>query len=130
MVEIALAVVRQFLLFAALLTPLELLRPAHRDQKPVRAGTLTDLLYFTLSPFLITFGAALLLGFVAALVGLAMPGNFRATLGGQPWIVQLIEIVLLGELLGYAMHRLSHRVPFLWRFHSVHHSAGDRKSVV
>ena len=47
MVEIALAVVRQFLLFAALLTPLELLRPAHRDQKPVRAGTLTDLLYFT-----------------------------------------------------------------------------------
>jgi sterol desaturase/sphingolipid hydroxylase (fatty acid hydroxylase superfamily) len=121
--EIALAVVRQFLLFAALLTPLELLRPAHRDQRLVRKGTLTDLVYFTVSPFLITFGAALLLGLFAALLGFALPGRWRALLAAQPWGLQLVEIVLASELLGYFVHRLSHRVPFLWRFHSVHHSA-------
>lgn len=43
----------------------------------------------------------------------------------QPWILQAIEVIVLGDLLIYWMHRLQHRVDWLWRFHSVHHSAQD-----
>jgi sterol desaturase/sphingolipid hydroxylase (fatty acid hydroxylase superfamily) len=41
----------------------------------------------------------------------------------QPWWLQVIEVILLSDVLIYWGHRLQHRVGFLWRFHSVHHSA-------
>jgi len=37
-------------------------------------------------------------------------------------ISQGIVLVLISDLLRYWLHRLSHTVPFLWRFHAVHHS--------
>jgi len=32
-------------------------------------------------------------------------------------------LLLVSDLSRYALHRLMHRVPMLWRFHQVHHSA-------
>ena len=40
----------------------------------------------------------------------------------QPEILRMVEVVLLTDFFAYWMHRLFHRVPFLWRFHAVHHS--------
>jgi len=40
---------------------------------------------------------------------------------GPVWLTTLIAIVLF-DLFTYWFHRLSHRMPFLWRFHRVHHS--------
>lgn len=37
--------------------------------------------------------------------------------------MQAIEVVLLSDFFIYWGHRLQHRVGFLWRFHSIHHSA-------
>jgi sterol desaturase/sphingolipid hydroxylase (fatty acid hydroxylase superfamily) len=37
------------------------------------------------------------------------------------WVEMLIA-VLLFDLFTYWFHRLSHRIPFMWRFHRVHHS--------
>ena len=34
-----------------------------------------------------------------------------------------IALSVLGDLSVYGVHRLMHEIPFLWRFHSVHHSA-------
>ena len=54
---------------------------------------------------------------------LATPDGVRgwvASLGG--W-VQVILVLLMGDLLIYWGHRLQHRVDFLWRFHAVHHSS-------
>lgn len=39
-----------------------------------------------------------------------------------PFAVQVILAVLVAEFFFYWIHRLSHVNPFLWRFHSVHHS--------
>lgn len=36
--------------------------------------------------------------------------------------VFVIFAVLIGDLVGYVIHYLQHRVPFLWAFHKVHHS--------
>ena len=52
-----------------------------------------------------------------------MPTGLRETVRLQPWWVQAIEVVLLSDILVYWGHRLQHRVGFLWRFHSIHHTA-------
>jgi sterol desaturase/sphingolipid hydroxylase (fatty acid hydroxylase superfamily) len=120
--DVALAALRQFLLFSTLLTPLEILAPAHR-RRFFRRGYSTDLLYFTLAPFLVGAGASLLLAAIAALVGAVIPPPARALLQAQPFALQFAEILLASEIAGYWVHRLSHRVRALWRFHAVHHSA-------
>jgi sterol desaturase/sphingolipid hydroxylase (fatty acid hydroxylase superfamily) len=117
--EMLAAIGRQFLLFTALLAPLELLFPARRNQRLIRAGWLTDLLHFTLNPFLISLGGALLLSLFAALI------PPLELLRRQPWALQFAEIFVVSELLTYWVHRLSHEVPWLWRFHAVHHSNSE-----
>jgi sterol desaturase/sphingolipid hydroxylase (fatty acid hydroxylase superfamily) len=47
----------------------------------------------------------------------------RAAVSGLPWIVQFIAAMFLTDLTQYWFHRLFHRIPFLWGFHAVHHSA-------
>ena len=42
-----------------------------------------------------------------------------------PWWVRGLGAVLLLDAWMYLWHRINHRIPFLWRFHRVHHS--DRK---
>ncbi|MFC7049994.1 sterol desaturase family protein [Emcibacter nanhaiensis] len=40
-----------------------------------------------------------------------------------PVWAQFILLLFVGEAGSYTAHRISHEVPFLWRFHAVHHSA-------
>lgn len=37
------------------------------------------------------------------------------------WVVAAVTVLAL-DLVSYGWHRANHRVPFLWRFHRVHHS--------
>lgn len=122
MVETGLAVLRQLLLFTALLLPLQILWPAQPQQPVWRKGLSVDLLHFCLNPFLINAGAALLLAGLAALLERLLPSALRTLLQAQPFALQVAEIFVLSELLSYWAHRLSHSVPVLWRFHAVHHS--------
>lgn len=43
---------------------------------------------------------------------------------GGPWSTWVLGFLLL-DLSFYYWHRLNHRVPFLWRFHNVHHVDPD-----
>jgi sterol desaturase/sphingolipid hydroxylase (fatty acid hydroxylase superfamily) len=122
MSELALAALRQMLLFAALLTPLEILLPAHGAQKLLRRGIGIDLVFLALNPMVIALLVpGILIGFGSTFAWI-VPTGLRETLRAQPSWAQLVEILLLGELSGYWIHRASHAVPFLWRFHSLHHS--------
>ena len=54
-----------------------------------------------------------------------------------PWIVQFFLAVLIADLAEYFIHRAFHKVPFMWRFHAIHHSskaldwiAGSRSHIV
>ncbi|HZS40298.1 MAG TPA: sterol desaturase family protein [Polyangia bacterium] len=120
----ALATVRQLLLFATLLVPLEILAPA-RAQRFFRRGWTTDLTWFALSPLLVGFGATILLALLGSTIGALLPERMRALLQAQPWAVQLAEILLVSEIGGYWVHRWSHRARWLWRFHAVHHSVEE-----
>jgi len=49
--------------------------------------------------------------------------SFQEAVRAQPLWLQILEVVLLSDMLIYWGHRLQHRIPFLWCFHSIHHSA-------
>jgi sterol desaturase/sphingolipid hydroxylase (fatty acid hydroxylase superfamily) len=50
-------------------------------------------------------------------------GGFRQMVASQPVILQFVEIMFLTDLVQYWVHRAFHRIPFLWNFHAIHHSA-------
>lgn len=82
-----------------------------------------DLLYFLLSSLLVQ--SLTYLTFAPSKLVLAHTewDAIRAWVRGQPFWLQLLEIVFLTDLVQYGVHRLFHRLPFLWRFHAIHHSA-------
>lgn len=51
--------------------------------------------------------------------------SFGSSLWPSDWpiVFQVILLLLLGDAGRYWGHRLAHTLPFLWRFHAVHHSA-------
>jgi len=59
---------------------------------------------------------------VAAAWVAARTGPGWAERSGLGFGAVLVLVTLVYELLAYALHRLLHRVPVLWRIHAVHHS--------
>ena len=44
------------------------------------------------------------------------------TIGSLPLLVQVPALLLVADFTQYWVHRTVHQVPFLWRFHAIHHS--------
>ncbi len=57
------------------------------------------------------------------IAGYLVSPALRAAVGGQPLWLQVLELMLIGDLAQYWMHRAFHRIPWLWPFHAVHHSS-------
>jgi sterol desaturase/sphingolipid hydroxylase (fatty acid hydroxylase superfamily) len=111
------------LLLFAMFRPLEIAFPAKPGQRVFRPRWATDLCYF-LGEYLLFNGAVFwLLGKAGPWVRLATPEAVRSWVAGRSPGVQLAIVVLVGDVLIYWGHRLQHRVNFLWRFHSIHHSS-------
>jgi sterol desaturase/sphingolipid hydroxylase (fatty acid hydroxylase superfamily) len=64
------------------------------------------------------------LGGVDAAAAWSAP-QLRHWIAARPLLVQGALALVLGDLGVYAIHRLQHTVPWLWRFHAVHHSAEE-----
>lgn len=112
---------------------LERLAPAVAGQPRWRRDSATDLAYWFFTPLvtktLTAFSIGVALVAIAAASGVpfdrASLESFLAPRGPvarQPAWLQAIELLVLADLIAYAMHRLLHR-PRLWRFHAVHHSS-------
>ena len=112
-----------FLFLVLVFRPLELAFPAKRGQRFFRPAWVLDLCFF-LGQYLLWSGLVLgALTYFRHELDALLPSDFRAAVAAQPWWLQVIEVVVLSDVLVYWGHRLQHRVGFLWRFHSVHHSA-------
>lgn len=109
-------------LLFVLIVPFEKMFPRHPEQRVRRPQLGTDLAYVLAQP-----AAALITALVFIPVGVAslawLPGlAMRPVVALLPWWVQLGVGFVLFDLVIYWAHRWSHEIPFLWRFHAVHHS--------
>jgi sterol desaturase/sphingolipid hydroxylase (fatty acid hydroxylase superfamily) len=108
----------------AIFVPLERLCAVH-PQKVLRKAIGTDLCYY----FVSGLAPSVLLGVPAALlawtVHRVIPLSLLETTGSWPLWARLAAGLVAGEVGYYWGHRLSHEIPLLWRFHSIHHSAED-----
>jgi sterol desaturase/sphingolipid hydroxylase (fatty acid hydroxylase superfamily) len=104
--------------------PIERLFPRAAEQRLFRTEWREDLFYYLVSSMLVQIITFLTLAPSSLVLSATSSwSEFRALVGGQPWALQLLEVMLLTDLAQYWFHRAFHRVPFLWRFHAVHHSA-------
>ncbi len=104
--------------------PIERLFPHRKEQRLFRAEWREDLFYFLLSSMLVQIITFLALS--PSTLIMAKTGSFanmRAWVSALPWLAQFAAAMLLTDLAQYWFHRLFHRIPFLWGFHAVHHSA-------
>jgi sterol desaturase/sphingolipid hydroxylase (fatty acid hydroxylase superfamily) len=104
--------------------PLERFVPHREDQRLFRPEWREDLFYYLVSSLLVQ-----LITFINLAPSSYINAEFdwlagtRAAIAGLPWLVQLVLVLLLTDLAQYWFHRSFHRIPFLWGFHAVHHSA-------
>jgi lathosterol oxidase len=114
------------LLLVLVFVPLERAFARWPEQPVFRRGWRTDLAHFFASHLLLqltsllTVAPALLLFRAVALPGLAA---LQQAVAALPLPLQLLLAVAVADLAGYAAHRAFHAVPWLWRFHAVHHSS-------
>lgn len=110
------------LLLAAIFIPLELFLPQHREQTKFHAEWKTDLTYFAISHLLVQFTAMAIRAPATFLFGGGGLEPIQSWVRGLPALLALPLAMLVADLFQYTAHRIFHRVPLLWRFHSVHHS--------
>lgn len=112
------------ILFTGLLfIPLERLSPRLPDQHIFRTEWREDLFYFLVSSLLVQVLTFLTFGPASSILMIAPMTGLRAWVGALPFLVQFAAIMFLTDFVQYWVHRAFHRIPWLWRFHAVHHSA-------
>ncbi|MGB0590835.1 MAG: sterol desaturase family protein [Myxococcota bacterium] len=102
----------------------ERLHPAYPEWNTSQGDIITDLWHGLVSN--VTLPEVLKLGLLAALVSVDASAGGGVGLWPDEWPLgaQLALALIVGQFGEYWAHRLLHTVPFLWRFHAVHHSPG------
>jgi sterol desaturase/sphingolipid hydroxylase (fatty acid hydroxylase superfamily) len=90
---------------------------------------ITDMWYWLMAPSVRIISRVIVAGLMVLAAGALgqrlSPELFNGfgPVAQQPRWLLMIELLLLMDLSSYWVHRLFHTVPFLWRFHAIHHSA-------
>ncbi len=92
---------------------------ALRRQRTFRPGLLTDLTHILVNAVLTTIAVLVLV--IAAAIPFVWLRRMDVV-GGLPEWEAIVLAAVVVAVANYWGHRLTHTVPFLWRFHSVHHS--------
>lgn len=121
-----------WLIFVSLLFwVLEIAMPWRRDQKVFRKDFFLDTFYMFFNYFLfslIGFNAVSNVGvqLFSDAIGLVGLKNIVAIeVGNLAVWLQLFLLFLIRDFLQFNIHRLLHKVPWLWKFHQVHHSVQE-----
>jgi sterol desaturase/sphingolipid hydroxylase (fatty acid hydroxylase superfamily) len=107
-----------FALLFLIFVPLEKLF-ALRPQKMFRRGFVTDFTHLLVNRFFVTIGAIVLAITIALPFIWVRSFHIVDALPGAASVPLAATLAFVGNYWG---HRLTHRIPFLWRFHAVHHS--------
>ncbi len=110
------------LIVGFLFVPLERFFPARPEQTVFRPEWQEDMFYYLISSMFVQ-----VLGFITLapsnLVNTAIPlDDVRIYIVALPFFVQVVIIMAATDFVQYWVHRAFHMIPFLWRFHAIHHS--------
>jgi sterol desaturase/sphingolipid hydroxylase (fatty acid hydroxylase superfamily) len=111
-------------LLVVIFVPLERLFAVHR-QKVLRKSIGSDLVYYFLSSMAPKLLLILPMSAVAWAAHRMAPAAYYAWAASLPFWVRVAAGMVIGEVGAYWGHRWSHEIPFLWRFHALHHSAEE-----
>ena len=107
------------LLFVAI----EKLFPLYRGQAVFRAEWQTDMKHFAVNHFLVGLILLTVNFLINHAFGWMVSHDFQQSVRAIPFVWQLLLCILVADLAQYWTHRAYHEVPYLWKFHAVHHSA-------
>ncbi|MFN7326902.1 MAG: sterol desaturase family protein [Chitinophagales bacterium] len=108
---------------------LELLFPWRKNQPALRQDFWLDSFYMFFNVFIFSLiGYAALSNVMVELFNDFLQGTFGISnlvaieIGSWPRWAQLLTLFLIRDFVQWNTHVILHKVPFLWRFHQVHHS--------
>jgi len=111
------------LLMAIIYVPLERLWPQYPEQGTFRKDWTTDVVYFMSTHLPIQILSFLvLLPATQAVKYFGVPA-LQHLVARLPWLLQFFLAVVVADVAEYFIHLALHKVPFLWRFHAIHHSS-------
>ena len=94
-----------------------------RNQSPLRPEWRTDLAYYFVGHILVQFILIAVTASTTTMDALIASDTVKAAIQSWPIWLQFILAVFVADLFQDGLHRIYHNVPFLWRFHAVHHSS-------
>lgn len=111
------------ILLGTIFIPIE--RLFKKNEQPIfRDDWREDLLYFFISSLFVQSLTYMSLTPSLTLVReTGWASGFREMVASQTLILQFFEIMFVTDFVQYWFHRLFHEIPWLWKFHAVHHSA-------
>lgn len=107
---------------------LEAVKPWRKEQRRFRKDFWLDAFYMFFNFFLfslVIYNAAsdVVVHFFNDLLSrIGITNLIALEIGSWPTWAQLLLLLVLRDFIHWNVHRLLHRVPFLWEFHKVHHS--------
>src|SRR4051812_44998928 len=111
------------LLTGLLFIPFERLFPRRSEQEIFREEWREDLFYYFVSSMMAQVLTFLTFAPAKSILAIGHFSAIRSWVGSLPFLIQFVAIMFLTDLVQYWVHRVFHRVPWLWKFHAVHHSA-------
>lgn len=112
-----------FVVLGAIFVPLESLFPLVRRQFWQRRGVAADITHFFITgairKLLVIFALVVLVYWL----GFLIYPPLQRTMTSLPWWLQFVIANVVFDVGAYWGHRWAHTVPWLWRFHAVHHSS-------
>jgi sterol desaturase/sphingolipid hydroxylase (fatty acid hydroxylase superfamily) len=117
--------VQGLILVCLIFIPLERLLSLHKEQHVFRKWWWNDLIYLFVNRLFIYAGMVVLIVGVGVLARWFVPPALTAAVAGQPIWLQVVEAIIVADIGFYSAHRMFHSVPWLWKFHAIHHSIED-----
>ncbi|NQV35056.1 MAG: sterol desaturase family protein [Phycisphaeraceae bacterium] len=110
------------IVYSVVYIPLECLFAKHPEQPTFRKEWRVDVTYFFLNTLLIQITSLLTMSPAMIFFDWARVPSIVGTVSKLPLLIQIPLCLLVADFTQYWIHRAFHSVPFLWRFHAIHHS--------
>ena len=110
-------------LMALIYVPLERLWPQYPKQGTFRNQWTLDVVYFMSTHLPLQILSFLVLSPATQATKYWGVPVLQESMARMPWFLQFFLAVVVADIAEYFIHLALHKMPFLWRFHAVHHSS-------